>query len=212
MPVRRIPPSRRSITGRLAGLKNVGPAQYESALERDFLISLEADAAVMSYEIQPLSLQYRDSTGRGRTYTPDVLVVRKGQIWELCEVKYAADIQKLRAEHRERWLAAHRHCQESGWRFLLITEHHARTIRTRNWLFLSGFRVLSFPAGLLNGLVERVVRGGPMSVADWAAQSGVSQAEVLPALWHLLCTGRVVVAMDEPLSLRSEVQVEVGHD
>ena len=210
MPVRRIPPSRRSITGRLAALKNIGPAHYESALERDFLITLEADPAVVSYEIQSLQLQYRDLTGRARRYTPDVFVVRRGGVRELCEVKYASDIQRLRTEHRERWLAAYRHCQEQGWRFLMITEHHARTARTRNWLFLSGFRVLTFPVGLLNALLAALADGGPMTVAEWVTRADRPQPEVLPALWHLMCSGRVKVNMNEPLSLDS--RVEVNHD
>jgi TnsA endonuclease N terminal len=210
MPVRRIPPSYRSITGRLAAHKNIGPAHYESPLERDYLITLEADPAVVAYETQPIRLQYRDATGRVRPYTPDVLVDRRGGVRELCEVKYVADIRKLRAEHRERWLAAYRHSQEQGWRFLLITEQHARTARTRNWMFLSGFRVMSFPVGVLDNLVAVLADGGPMSVADWIKQSMHPRAEVLPAVWHLLCTGRVAVDMNQLLSLNS--QVEVPHD
>ena len=51
MPVRRIPPSRRAITGRLAAHKSVGAAHYESSLERDFLITLEVDTDVLSLSL-----------------------------------------------------------------------------------------------------------------------------------------------------------------
>lgn len=210
MPVRRIPPSYRSITGRLAGLKSVGPAHYESALERDFLITLEADPDVLSYEIQPLRLSYQDAQGRARTYTPDVLVTRRGGLVDLCEVKYVADIRDLRAEHRDRWVAAWRHAQEQGWRFRMITEHHARTPRTRNWLFLSTYRGMTFPPALITELLEVVGSQGPLTLSEWLASCPGDDR--LPAMWHLLCTGQVDVDLDQPLSLSSVARLVTHED
>ncbi|WP_412026642.1 TnsA endonuclease N-terminal domain-containing protein [Deinococcus yunweiensis] len=209
MPVRKIPPSRRAITGRLTALKSSGPADYESALERDFLITLEADPDVVSYEVQPMRLTYWDSGGRERHYTPDVLVSRRNDVTELCEVKYTTDIQELRAQHRERWIAAHQHAQQRGWRFRLITEHHARTDRTRNWLFLSAFRLLNAHPAHLSPLLTSAQAHGPLSIAAWLEHHPEPPGELLPFVWHLVCTGEVTVDLDRPLSLATVVHAPV---
>jgi TnsA endonuclease N terminal len=207
MPVRRIPPSRRAITGRLAALKAIGPAHYESALERDYLITLEADPTVLAYEIQPVRLGYRDITGQARRYTPDVLVFRQGDVVELVEVKYVADIQALRVEHRERWVMAAHYAREQGWHFRLITERHARTPRARNWLFLSAFRVMAPSPDLLTRLQGVLAVSGPVPISVWLSQLEEPAAEVLPFVWHLLCLGQVTVNLDQPLSLETTVSL-----
>ncbi|WP_293914103.1 TnsA endonuclease N-terminal domain-containing protein [Deinococcus sp.] len=214
MPVRRIPPSHRAITGRLAALKAIGPAHYESALERDYLITLEADPTVLAYEIQPIRLDYRDSLGQARRYTPDVLVFRQGDVIELVEVKYVADIQELRVKHRERWVMASHYAREQGWHFRLITERHARTPRARNWLFLSTFRVMTPPPELLTRMQAVLAASGPLSISAWLSQLEEPDAEVLPFVWHLLCLGKVTVNLNQPLSLAATVSLvpaEVTH-
>lgn len=200
MPVRRIPPSRRAITGRLAASKSVGFAHYESALERDFLITLEVDVTVQSFEVQPLRLDYVDSNGHKRHYTPDVLVKRQ-HITELCEVKYASDIQALRAVHKERWLVAHRYAVERGWAFRLITEYHARHPRSRNWLFLSPFRTLVFPAEKLSMAQGVLGASASITVRDWLARLPEPSADWLGVIWHLVATEQVLTDLRLPLTL-----------
>lgn len=206
MPVRRIPPSRRAITGRLAACKSIGAAHYESALERDFLITLEADVTVLSYETQPLRLAYTDARGRTRSYTPDVLVQREHRT-ELCEVKYTDDIRALRAEHKERWIAAFRHAAQHGWAFRLVTEHHARHPRSRNWLFLSPFRAQSFSPETLTTLAHAVRPSSSLTVREWLTRLPEPQSEWIGAIWHLIATGQVVTDLKIPLSLDTLVYV-----
>nr|WP_255673433.1 TnsA endonuclease N-terminal domain-containing protein [Deinococcus sp. 14RED07] len=176
------------------------------------MITLEADPNVVSYEVQPLRLIYRDQSGRSRQYTPDVLVWRRKGVTELCEVKYTSDIRELRAQHRERWIVAARHAREQGWHFRLITEHHARTARTRNWLFLSAFRFMTVnPAQIL--ALTMTLDTGPLSIAAWLERHPEPMAELLPCAWHLVCTGQVAVNLNEPLSLAAVVSrpVESPH-
>lgn len=200
MPVRRIPPSRRAITGRLVATKSIGAAHYESALERDFLITLEVDISVLSYETQPIRLDYTDVNGRKRHYTPDVLVNREHRT-ELCEVKYASDIQALRAVHRERWLVAHRYALQQGWQFRLITEHHARHPQSRNWLFLSPFRVWQLSPQQLSTLVVAAKHSPSLTVREWLSLLPAPQEEWIGAIWHLVAAGRVLTDLKIPLSL-----------
>lgn len=211
MPVRRIPPSRRAITGRLAAHKSVGAAHYESSLERDFLITLEVDIDVLSYETQPVRLNYLDQKGHKRHYTPDVLVKRRNRT-ELCEVKYVRDVQALRHLHKERWLVAHRYAKEKGWVFRLITEHHARHPRSRNWLFLSPFRVQFCPAEDLALLIQAVQGTASLTVREWLSRLPEPQEQWVGYIWHLLATGRAVADLTVPLTLDSLLYVSALTD
>ena len=58
---------------------------WESQIERDFIYLLEFDSEVLSYQEQPLRIQYvRD--GRVHKYTPDFLVKRANRR-QIIEVK-----------------------------------------------------------------------------------------------------------------------------
>lgn len=206
MPVRTIPPSYRAITGRLAAAKSVGPAHFESALERDYLMTLEADPSVVSYEIQPLRLDYRDALGHKRHYTLDVLVKREN-CTELCEVKYVADIKALRHEHRERWLVAYHYALERGWAFRLITEYHARHPRMHNWLFLSPYRICNLREPVRRELTGVVADHTSLTIREWLSLLPEPLTEWLEGIWHLIATGKVIVDMNTPLSLDSLVYV-----
>ena len=59
-------------------------------MERDLLTSLEFNAQVKSYTVQPIMLEWIDDSGQKRTYTPDVFIEYKGAAEKpkLVEVKY----------------------------------------------------------------------------------------------------------------------------
>ena len=60
-PVRKIRKSHRSITGTVVSTKAGGGADYESTLERDYLLQLEFDPQVRELWPQPLTIEYRDA-------------------------------------------------------------------------------------------------------------------------------------------------------
>ena len=64
MPVRKIPKNYRNITGMAAYSKSVGCAAYESSLERDFLSLLEFCPDVIRFEVQPVSIEWFDDSGK----------------------------------------------------------------------------------------------------------------------------------------------------
>jgi hypothetical protein len=140
MPVRKIPKNYRSLTGLVATMKRAGPgvrggmAGFESSLERDLLILLDFDPAVLSYEEQPVRIDYRDAQGHARHYTPDVLVTWRcdGVPSHLVEVKYRADLKTDRRALKPAFRAAHGHARERGWTFRLLTEVEIRTPYLRN--------------------------------------------------------------------------------
>jgi hypothetical protein len=227
MPVRSIPASHRSLTGRIAGTKHVGAGAFESTLERDLLLVLEFASAVTAYEVQPVMIAHADDSGRAHTYTPDVLIQRRGADGAalpplLCEVKYHDGAKPpapdARGTLRRTLRAGRRYAREHGWRFRLLTERDIRTPYLHNARFLLPFRThpprSERVARLLDGLCERgsapadellsAVADGPRRDVD------SDYSWCVPALWHLLATGQFVADYKAPLTMQTRIY-DPGH-
>ena len=145
MPVRRIPRSYRSTTGVLMSAKSLGAAEYESSLERDFYVLLDADPSVSRFEVQPIRLPAEEGGGRKGhfRYTPDVLVqfVDPTVPPFLCEVKYVAEVQRPRDRERLWWCARTglSHALDAGWVTGVITDAHLRVGSARAALTAAQF-------------------------------------------------------------------------
>jgi hypothetical protein len=95
MPARTVPKNYRNLTGLVYNSRTRSLSAFESTLERDYLLLLDFDLAVEFYEEQPATIEYRDSSGSLRRYTPDVFVRYRSTVditpvplCVLCEVKY----------------------------------------------------------------------------------------------------------------------------
>lgn len=222
MPVRRIPPSHRSLTGRVAGAKCVGEAAFESTLERDLLLVLEFAPVAAVYEVQPVRIPYVDERGRARTYTPDVLIHRQHPDGSslaplLCEVKYRTDVKRYSAVERRvvvaKFRAARRYARERGWCFRLLTERHIRSPYLQNARFLLPFRTHPARTERLARIVRRVEERGSepadqllAAVAEGPGRGAHSDYSwCIPGLWHLLATGQLVADYTVPLTMQTAI-------
>ena len=70
---RKIGTTRRSVSG-LYPFRGVGPVDFESTLERDFLIRLETDRRVLDVVSQPTTIEFVGPRSQVYPYTPDYLV------------------------------------------------------------------------------------------------------------------------------------------
>lgn len=80
MPARKIPKNYLVVTGGFASTKNDRLMGFESLLEREYMLLLEHDDTVKSFEEQPVSIRVQRETRAGR-YTPDILVRYRHKIW-----------------------------------------------------------------------------------------------------------------------------------
>ena len=132
MPVRKIPKNYRNVTGIAAHSKSVGSAAFESTLERDFLSLVEFSKDVTKFEVQPVSIEWFDTSGKRHTYVPDVLVhykqSRHTKVVILYEVKYRSDLKENWQILKPKFKAAIAYCKTRCWRFKLVTEVEIRTL------------------------------------------------------------------------------------
>ena len=215
MPVRKIPVSRRSMTGLVSSRKNDRMTGFESSLERDFLLILDFDSAVERYEEQPVTIEYRDRQGRRHTYTPDVLVYyRQGQPGLdtrplLCEVKYREDLWTDWKEIKPKIRAGRAYARAHGWRFKIITEREVRTPYLDNARFLRQYRRIEINEDdrrLLLDALSGMREADPESVLAAVHQDKMRRAELLPILWRLLADGHIEADLDQPLTMRTRIR------
>lgn len=135
---RTIPPGHRSITGALPSLHSAKPLQYESKLERDFLMLMEIEWWLISIATQPVTIDL-DVDGQARRYTPDVLVTwhpdcaypfRSHQV--LFEVKPLDVLRRDFAKLAPKYMAARRYFRRLGMDYRVVTERTIRVPRLAN--------------------------------------------------------------------------------
>lgn len=204
-PVRKIGKSHWAINGTLPSWKAVGPAQFESTLERDFYLLLEFDPAVTKFITQPVKLVYRMPNKSRRSYTPDTLVFYSdGRLPGLFEVKYADELAQKGAELEPRFEAARLHAAGQGWTFEVITEERLRGQLLKNAQFLLPFMWRSMDPQKVQQLSSLVLaRTSPEALL--ARFPPAERGEWLPVLWHLVAVRAIKCDLDAPLGMQMEI-------
>lgn len=206
---RRSPPS--SIRGWSASPKALGPALFESLLERDAQALIGTDPQVEAYAVQCHRLTYFVPTTEGvqrREYVPDlVLKMRDGRL-VVVEVKAGALATK------PAWTAVEPHIrrayqEDHNAEFRLITE---RNIRRQPQLsnaqvMLSHYGV-SVPEAEIALLQVLDAQDGPISIrglSEVLAQLGLSYQQTFTAVMQCAFAGKVEV--DTALEFSAATQV-----
>lgn len=213
MPVRKIPKSYRNLTGTMKSQINEKMIQFESSLERDFLILCEFELNVVKYEEQPLKIFGSKHNGVEFSYTPDVLVSFSDGMNVLYEVKYRRDIEANWKKLKPKFRSAIRHCKKAGWQFKLVTEKEIRGPYLDNARFLLNFRNREFCPEWLsrvgNQIGKQLALTGSASVYELLERTcshEEQKAEFIPAIWHLVSNQKLTVDLDIPLTMSSVIE------
>lgn len=217
-PVRVIPRSHRSITGHYS-FRGECSVQFESTLERDFLVLQEFSLAVADVLSQPCEIPFALAGGRRYTYTPDFLVRYRAlpdgaPQWQrkpmLVEVKPSEAWRRHWRAWLPKWKAARRYAQENGWTFRVMDESRLRGTPLNNILFLRRYRDLQYPQVESAWIVDNLRELGSASFDYVLARHFMgydARAEGVGHLWHLLATRRLECDITEPLSAQTELWV-----
>jgi len=175
---------------------------FESWLERDQLMVLDFDPAVIGIVSQPFRLSWRDETGARRGHVPDYfarLVDGSGLVVD------------VRADDRveERGAAAfevtRQACEQVGWRFRRVGAVGPTLLANVRWL--AGYRHPRH--GRIVGVdAAREVFGAGMPLGEGARRLG-DPVRVLPGLYHWLWCGRLHAAGLERVALSLSTPVRV---
>ena len=217
MSVRAIPKNYRNLTG-LSFSQKADKPFFESTLERDLLTVVEFDPNVQSFDVQPVCISWKDSKGKLREYTPDILIQYHHGSCQysskdivLGEVKYRSDIEKNWNDLKPKFKAAIQFAKAKGWRFKLFTEQEIRTTYMENARFLLPYLTQELDGDNEQLILDRLTQVRECSV-DGLIKSIFndkwSQAELLPSVWFLIAAKRICTDLALPLTMSSRIWVE----
>ena len=191
-PVRKISKNYRNVTGVLTNPKTQTRHEFESTLERDFLLLLNFNNLVISYQVQPVRISWLDQNNKLRHYTPDVRVFYQTNRPFLIEIKYRSELHEKWSELKPKFKAAIAYCRQQGWRFKIITEVEVRGIELKNIKFLNGYLTLTKDdifESKCNKLLEILNELTQTTVDELLAlisKDKLNHVEWIPMLWYLV--------------------------
>ena len=176
--------------------------EYESLLERDWMLLMDFDREVEWICEQPLRLRYvRD--GRPVSHVPDLLVWRQGAP-ELCDVKSEErlDDPTFLAQVEATALA----CVEAGIGYRVLSEPDQQLLANVRWL--AGFRERPpDPDGERARMVGRLAAGS-CTIAELV--SGAREPMLArPVLMNLLWAGDALIGLSAPVGEDSVVRARL---
>jgi len=190
---------------------------FESALERDYFLTLEFDHTVKSYEEQPIKIT-GIVEGEKVHHTPDCLVNYHGDRRPLLvQVKYQEELDENGDDYRLRFLLAEKHARDNSMEFRVITDVEIRENRLRLDNFRLLYRFTSPPQNFgdcESQICSAVGDAGGHSIFD--VLNGLSpertgQAGFTPSIWHLLFVGRLKADLEKPLNYQTIMRINHGH-
>ena len=214
---RKIPPTRRSVSG-VYVFRGETAIEFESTLERDFLIRKEFSLAVIDVIPQPCQIEYcHPRSGRTHTYTPDFAVYYRlgNRSYEdypkplLVEVKPRVQWRKHWREWLPKWKAAWRYARINGMEFHIQDECRIRDLAFENIMFLRAYQRMTFPPEESAWVLKSVEEMGCTTIDYLLARHfmGIYRAEGIAHLWHLLAARRIECDISRPLNMFTEVWI-----
>ena len=205
MAIRKIPKNHLFVTGRYASAKNGEMRDFESLNEKDYLILLDFDPTVASFEVQPVKIPV---PGVPRGYVPDVLVhfhpdeFGQARPSLLVDVKHTTDLAKNTAKYAPKFEAARLFAEEHGWEFQIIDETTIRTPYLSNLKFLRAFKG-RLPEPSQIEIITKALSKGSLTfntLLDYIAPSDQEKLSWIPVIWHMVITQLILADLQTPIS------------
>lgn len=221
--VRKIGLTYRSLSGSFFSVKNNKEVQFESSLERDFIYILEMDWIIQGYYEQPVTIEYKDSEEKLRTYTPDFLFYwhyrfsSKGAKPVLVEIKYRDDLRKNFSIYKPKFKAVKEFCKINGYDFQVLTEYDIRTHFLENCKFLSRYKRKTIDhqnadIQLLLKWMCDLKETTPKELIEISAQDKYKQMELIYIMWYMVSINMIRCSWDYPLTMDSAIWLDENYE
>ncbi|MBB5235393.1 TnsA endonuclease N-terminal domain-containing protein [Deinococcus budaensis] len=203
-----------SVGGKVHVPGQPGSVRTESTLETDFTLLCAFDPTVEQIESQPVTIPYRDPTGRERHYTPDFLVqylpdrdwVRR-KVPELVEVKRTEDLTRRHDEYALKFEVARAYAEWRGWTFRIVTDQDLRGPYLQNAKFLLPY--LRRPAWHeptawdIRKAMETLREAEVRALLATLTPDPEAQLRYLPHIWQMVAYRYLGADLQLPLNMRT---------
>ena len=192
--------------GKFPSIKNGRMVWWESQLERDFLYLLEIDPDVISYEAQPLKMEYF-MEGKIHRYTPDVRVIRTDRK-QIVEVKDEAKSKK--EEYVQLFRRVGPICQKEGYEFIVVTDREIR-IQPRLDNVKMIYKYAKTPVTTKHQILLYAIFGERETLTlEEVIKGFASKGERAATVYALIFGGILSVDLSRPLNIGSEVWLSLA--
>jgi hypothetical protein len=196
-------PGKRNYEGLYWSSTNRGHVDFESLLEREYLLSADTATDVVAIAAQPLGLLWPRGTRGHRDHVPDFFVRLSSGEGRVVDVRSPERVER----NGEQFALTRKACDEIGWQYEVFTGlalGHAPNLR-----WLAGYRHdRSAPSADIAELIQSCFER-PLSLQDGLRRLGTEtclSSEVLTAnVLHLIWRQVLSTDLSRPLSMSSEV-------
>lgn len=199
---RKIKPTRRSVSGRIA-YKNKS-LQYESTLERDFLIYFIFLEDVFDIVPQPITIPFHKNN-RTYPYTPDFFIEFEKSTNKkplIVEVKPKQLWQENWREWSVKWKTMIRYCNQHGYQFRIFDEDRIYHQAFDNIDFLSRyFRITCTDNAILTVLQTIKELSNPTinNLVNELAYS-MDKSQLMRVIYHLMYAKKIKFQLFQPIN------------
>lgn len=169
-----------------------GHIGYESWLERDHLMLLDFDPAVVAVASQPFWLFWTNEQGKVRSHAPDYFA-RLADGGAL--VLDSRPVERIKPRDAAAFAATADACSQVGWRYRVVGAADAIVVRNIRWL--AGYRHPRHDLPAAVGPLRQVfTQAGALMAGAEAVGDPIA---VLPVLFHLLWRHQLRADLTAPL-------------
>jgi len=215
MPVRKIKKSYISCVGYFKSHKDNKQLAFESILERDFFMLLEFDKDVVSFEEQPLKINYQ-LKAKSTRYTPDVLVTYKDGSQKIFEVKYQSDIDSDPKLQHKISVLKEELTRQMSLPLETFTDAQIDQIYFKNCVFLYKSAFISENKVISTRILEAINKlSKPITIKSFVELLSANQTEqlqILPYLWHEIFKNSALIDMNKKITMSSLILKGISHE
>jgi hypothetical protein len=197
-------PGKRNYEGVCWSSTNRGHVEFESLLEREYLLASDAAVDVVAIAAQPLALLWPHGTAGQRNHVPDYFVRLASGDGRLVDVRAPDRV----AKNATQFAMTREVCDEIGWQYEVFTglpRTHSQNLR-----WLAGYRHdRHAPDGDTAGVIRECFATPVtlrMGLRRASTSTGLPSDVVTANVLHLLWRQQLVMDLGTPLSMTSEVR------
>jgi hypothetical protein len=216
MAVRKLKKSYQNVTGFFPSNLLRRLVQFDSMLERDFILLLDMHPAVRRFSEQPMKIRFIDGSGAAQVYVPDFHVEFTGgrflgrsitRPW-IVETKYRRDLAENWPKIRPKLRAGFSEAARRNSQFHVVTESCLSCIPLTNAKFLRPFLNSDLPAAALEDIVATLQLVGRTTVGVFSSQARNWQT-VNPGhiIWTAVAKRMIAVDFEMPLGPETTIWV-----
>ncbi|BAP97319.1 TnsA-like heteromeric transposase endonuclease subunit [Mycobacteroides abscessus] len=196
-------PGKRNYEGLYWSSTNRRHVEFESLLEREYLLAADNASDIVAIAAQPLALLWPRDTRGNRDHVADFFVRLANGDGRLVDVRSAKGAEK----HAEQSALTRRVCDEIGWDYEVFTGLHPELAHNLRWL--AGYRHdrSAPPTEVAESIEHCFAAPLPLQLGLDEASSRTGQSIELTTahVLHLIWRRTLSTDMTRPLSMSSEV-------